>query len=173
VSILVHARGPGIGEKRRPLLAGIPFLGRIVRDQVLFRRLWRYAVTSVVATVVSEATLLCLFGAGLLDATSSAVAANLTGTFPSYAMSRYWIWPEADRRRPVRQVVGYWVISIVNLVASSAATGVAAANAPRGQAAHLFVVATAYLGTYAFLWVAKFVIYQKALFRSSENSNLE
>jgi hypothetical protein len=91
------------------------------------------------------------------------------GTLPSYAMSRYWIWSEADRHRPVRQVISYWTISIVSLVASSAATGAAAANGPNGRAAHLVAVAVAYIGTYGFLWIAKFVVYQKAIFRSSRN----
>lgn len=140
-------------------------LARIIRDRLFLKRLWRYAVTSAVATAVSEATLLLLYGTGALGATTSAVVANLAGTFPSYFMSRYWIWPEADRRRPGRQVVAYWVISIVSLVVSSAVTGVAAANAPGGHEAHLVIVGVAYVGTYALLWVAKFVIYQRLLFR--------
>jgi putative flippase GtrA len=173
MSVLIQTRGRGTEEKPTPFPATTAFLSRLVRDQVLFRRLWRYAVTSVVATVVSEATLLGLYGAGVLGAATSAVVANLAGTVPSYLMSRFWIWSEADRRRPVRQAVAYWVISVVSLLASSAATAAAAANAPKGQAAHLVVVATAYVGTYAFSWVAKFVVYQKVLFRSSGKPDLD
>ncbi len=109
----------------------------------------------------------------VLDATASAVVTNLAGTFPSYAMSRYWIWSEAGRQRPARQVVSYWVISVISLLASSVATGAADANAPKGHAAHHLVVGTAYVGTYALLWVAEFVVYQKAVFRSSRNANLK
>lgn len=169
MSLLTAERGGGIDQRAAPFLGRVPVAGWLFRDRVLSKHLWRYFVTSVVATVVSEATLLSFYGAGALDATMSAVVANLAGTLPSYVMSRYWIWSEADRRRPLRQVVFYWTISIVSLLASSAATGAAAANAPKGHAAHLAVVGAAYAGTYAALWIAKFVIYQKALFRSRED----
>lgn len=171
MSVLVAEQSGSIDPKPAPLLSKVPVLGRLFQNRLLYRRLWRYALTSVVATVVSEVTLLLLYGTGVLDATASAVVANLAGTFPSYLMSRYWIWSEADRRRPVRQVISYWAISLVSLLASSGATGAAAANAPKGHAAHLVVVGTAYIGTYALLWVAKFIVYQKALFRSSGNAN--
>lgn len=128
-------------------------------------RLGRYAVTSVVATVVSEVTLLVVYGAGLLHASPAAVVASLAGTIPSYAMSRYWIWPEADRRRPGRQAAAYWLIAVVSLGVASAATGWAASLAPAGHAAHVAVVGVAYLGTYGALWLAKFALYQTVLFR--------
>ncbi|MHB1584367.1 MAG: GtrA family protein [Acidimicrobiales bacterium] len=146
---------------RRPM----SFLRRLLADPARRRRLGRYVVTSIVATVVSETTLLALYGTGALEAGVAAVAANLAGTLPSYLMSRYWIWPEADRRRVGRQVVLYWVVSVVSLAASSAVTGVAAADAPAGRVAHLLVVAFAYVGTYGVLWLAKFAVYQLVLFR--------
>jgi len=80
-------------------------------------------------------------------------------------MSRYWIWPEADRLRPGRQIIAYWLISIVCLLLASAATGWAAGLAPAGHTAHVVVVGVAYLGIYCVLWLAKFAIYQTVLFR--------
>lgn len=138
---------------------------RQLADPVRRRRIWRYVLTSVVATVVSETTLLAVYGAGVLDAGAAAVAANLAGTLPSYLMSRYWIWPEADRRRAGRQVLLYWVVSVVGLAVSSLATGLAADHAPAGRVVHLLVVAVAYVGTYGVLWLAKFAFYQLVLFR--------
>lgn len=122
-------------------------------------------MTSVVGTVVSESTLLIVYGAGWLGATAAAVVANLAGTVPSYAMSRYWIWPEADRSHAARQMVAYWAVSVVSLVISSAAVGVATAHAPEGKLAHLVVAGGSYVGIYAVMWLAKFVIYQRVLFR--------
>jgi putative flippase GtrA len=130
------------------------------------RRWWRYGVTSVVATVVSETTLLVLYGSGFLTASVAAIVASLAGTVPSYAMSRHWIWPEADRRRPVRQAVAYWCISIASIAVASAATGWAAAHAPSGHVAHLTLVGKAYLVVYGALWVVKFVLYQTLLFKT-------
>lgn len=129
------------------------------------RRYWRYLVTSVVATIVSEATLLVVYGTGALGAGMAAVVANLAGTLPSYLMSRYWIWPDADRRRAGRQIVLYWAVSIASLVVSSTVTEAAADHAPAGRAAHLLVVGLAYVGTYGLLWLGKFALYQLVLFR--------
>jgi len=142
----------------------------MVGDRERVRRLWRYAVTSVVATAVSEATLLLVYGAGLLDASTSAVVASLAGTFPSYAMSRYWIWPDADRRHAGGQATAYWVIAIVSLVVSSVVTGAAAAAAPSGHRVHTVIVGVAYVGTYGLLWVIKFAIYQRFLFRAARRA---
>lgn len=135
-----------------------------------WRRWGRYAVTSIVATVVSEAVLLAFYGAHLLTASAAAVVASMAGTVPSYALSRFWIWPEADRRRPGRQAAGFWAVGLVSLGVSSLFTGLAAANAPPGHAAHLAVVGCAYVGTYGVLWMLKFVAYQRALFRPAADS---
>ncbi len=129
------------------------------------RRLWRYTMTSVVATVVSETTLLIVYGAGWLGAAAAAVTANLAGTIPSYAMSRYWIWPEADRRNAGRQAAAFWAVSLISLATSTAVVAVAEAHAPGGHWAHLAVVGCAYIGTYAVLWLVKFAFYQRVLFR--------
>lgn len=122
-------------------------------------------LTSVVATAVSEVTLLVLYGTGALGAGVAAVVANLAGTVPSYPMSRYWIWPEADRHRAGRQVVLYFAVSLVSLAVSSSVTGLAGTYAPGGRATHLLVVAVAYIGTYGLLWLGKFALYQLVLFR--------
>lgn len=129
------------------------------------RRLGRYALTSVVATGASEATLLGVYGAHLLAASAAAVVASLAGIVPSYAMSRYWVWSEADRRRPGRQAAAFWVVALASLGLSSLLTGVAAGLAPPGHLVHVVVVGAAYVGTYGALWVAKFVVYQRFLFR--------
>jgi putative flippase GtrA len=118
-----------------------------------------------VATVVSEVTLLTIYGTRTLGAVAAAVIANLAGAIPSYPMSRYWIWPEADRQHTARQAAGYWLVSLASLVASSAATGVAADHAPAGGAARLLVVGAAYIATLVVLWVAKLAVYQLVLFR--------
>lgn len=137
------------------------------------RRLGRYAVTSVVATVISETTLLLLYGAGVLGGGSSAVVASLAGTVPSYLMSRYWIWPEADRRHVARQATAYWITALVSLVLSGLGTAAAARLAPPGHTAHMVVVGVCYVGIYGSLWLAKFVLYQGVLFRPAREPDTE
>ncbi len=126
----------------------------------------RYALTSGLTTGISEATLLALYATGFLGATGAAVMANLAGTVPSYLLSRYWIWPEADRSGAARQMGLYWATSAISLVVSTAGTSMAGAHAPAGHIAHVIVVGSAYIGTVAVLWVAKFIVYQRFIFRS-------
>jgi len=63
-------------------------------------------------------------------------------------------------------MAAFWAVSVASLVISSAVVGFAAAHAPGGRTAHVVVVGCAYVGTYATLWLAKFVVYQRVLFRS-------
>ena len=137
----------------------------VARLRSSWGRWGRYAVTSLVATGVSEAVLLAVYGGHLLGASAASVVASLAGMIPSYAMSRFWIWPEADRRHPGRQAAGFWVVGIASLVASSLMTGIAADLAPSGHAIHVAVVGVAYVGTYGALWILKFGVYQRFLFR--------
>ena len=137
----------------------------VARLRATWRRWGRYAVTSVVATVVSEAVLLALYGSHLLSAAGASVVASIAGMIPSYAMSRFWIWPEADRRRPGRQAAGFWVVGVVSLGISSLTAAIAAALAPSGHLVHVAVVGVVYIGTYGALWILKFVVYQRFLFR--------
>ncbi|MGC1184580.1 MAG: GtrA family protein [Candidatus Dormiibacterota bacterium] len=129
-------------------------------------KLLRYAVTSGVATGVSEVTLLALYASGFLGASGSAIVANLAGSVPSYLLSRYWIWPDAERSGAARQMGLYWVTSAVSLVLSTAATSLAAAHSPAGHGVHVIVVGAAYIAAYAVLWVAKFLVYQRLIFRT-------
>jgi putative flippase GtrA len=130
-------------------------------------KILRYAITSGVTTGISEVTLLVLYGSGFLGATGSSVIANLAGTVPSYLLSRYWIWPEADRKGAARQMGLYWATSLVGLVVTTAGASFAGAHAPAGHTSHVIVVGSAYIATVAALWVAKFFVYQRIVFNSS------
>ena len=78
-------------------------------------KLVRYGATSAIALGISEVALLVAAAAGI-SATLSAVIGNLAGTVPSYLMSRYWIWAEAPRERIGRQVIQYWMTSLVSMI---------------------------------------------------------
>lgn len=128
------------------------------------RRLFRYAATSVIALGISEAVLLLISDTTSLGAASAALVANVAGTGPSYLLSRYWIWPEADRRRVGRQLVLYWVISLVSMGLSSITLGVVADHVPHTRLVHLALLGAAYLGISVVLWVAKYASYRAFIF---------
>jgi putative flippase GtrA len=138
--------------------------GSVPGRRARMARLLRYAATSLVAFGVSEATLLILYGTGVLDATVAALAATLVGTVPSYFMSRYWIWRDAARTRVGRQVVLYWSTSIACIAGTSLATGAIANLVPAGHRFHLAIVGIGFLAVSITFWLAKFVIYQRLIF---------
>jgi putative flippase GtrA len=113
---------------------------------------------------VSETTLLILYGNDVVNATVAAVIANLAGTVPSYFMSRYWIWRDSPRTRVGRQVVLYWITSLVCMGLTSLATGAIASLAPAGHRFHLAVVAVGFPAVTLVFWLAKFVLYQRVIF---------
>jgi len=158
-----RAAGPeGVFERESSRLAR----ARRIVERPRVNKVLRYAVTSGVATGVSEITLLALYASGFLGASGASIVANLAGTVPSYLLSRYWIWPEAERSGAARQMGLYWVTSAVSLVASTAATSLAAAHSPAGHGTHVIIVGAAYIAAYAVLWVAKFLVYQRVIFRT-------
>lgn len=146
--------------------APAPRVRRTLRAHAL--KLVRYSATSAVALAVSEATLLLLVAFSVFDATADAFIGNLAGTIPSYVMSRYWIWRDAPRRRVGRQVFQYWSLSFVSMGVTSVATGAIARIAPGDHAMHLLVVGGGFFVVSFALWVAKYVVYERLIFRSPQ-----
>jgi len=126
-------------------------------------RLFRYGATSAVALGISEIALLIATASGV-DATLSAVIGNLAGIVPSYLMSRYWIWAEAERHRVGHQVVQYWMTSLVSMTFTSLGTGAIASTAPSTGTIHLVVVGGGFLAINFVSWIGKYLIYQRFIF---------
>jgi len=166
----VDSTEPPLGSPRRGRVDS--FLSRSIGARMSLRRtkiarLARYATTSGVAFGVSEATLLILYGRGVVNATVAAVFANLAGTLPSYLMSRYWIWCDAPRTRAARQVALYWATSISCIALTSLSTGVIASLAPPGHPSHFAAVAVGFPVVMITFWFAKFVLYQRVIFHTT------
>jgi len=129
------------------------------------RRIFRYSATSLLALGVSEIFLVGLDAETSMGATLAALLANLAGTVPSYLLARYWIWSEADRRRAGRQIVLYWITSLVSMGISSVVTGAIADQDHAHHLLKLIVLGMVYLVVSLVLWVAKYVAYQTVIFR--------
>ena len=71
----------------------------------------------------------------------------------------------ADRRRAGRQIVAYWLVSLVSMTISSVATGVVSGTAPRDRVLHLAILGSGYLVISFVLWIAKYLVYESAIFR--------
>ncbi len=154
-----------------PIEEGTTSIGTfLVRSRAQVARLIRYAATSIMAFVLSEATLLILYGSHAVGATTAALIANIVATVPSYLMSRYWIWKDAKRTQVGRQVVLYWATSAASIVLTSLATGAIAHHIPTGHSFHLAIVGVAFFFVNVVFWLVKFVIYHKFIFPTDHSA---
>lgn len=159
-----------VGEAADQAVAPGGVLGMLAALGPRSRRIAKYFGTSVLSTVVSELTLIGILGLQATAAVPAAVIATLTGGLLSYLLSRYWIWPEADRKGAGGQVIRYAGITVVGLLVSTFATGEVAAHVVGPHALRVAEIALAYFATYVALWVAKYALYQLLVFRTPRTS---
>jgi putative flippase GtrA len=129
-------------------------------DRPLVRKLWRYSLTSIVGTIVGQGSLIAL-SAGL---GWPGVPANLTavtlGAIPNYLINRYWTWQKTGPNRLATEVLPFWIMTILGLVLST--LFVAYADDRWGTTTAIVIASTS---GFALLWVAKFIVLDRLLFR--------
>ena len=129
----------------------------------LVTRVVRYALGSVVASLVSLVTFVLVYGVlGALSPRQSSVAASLTGMVPAYFLNRNWAWGRRGRSHLVKEVLPYLAASVLGLVAAMWSVDVASSHVKTltgGKSLQVTLVAMAYVGTYAALWVLKFLFF--------------
>ncbi|GAA3080154.1 putative flippase GtrA [Kribbella aluminosa] len=122
--------------------------------------LWaKYSASSVVATVVSQvAFALCYwFGTPALVAT---LVAWLAGAIPNYVLNRRYTWGRSGQKLP------YTMIVIGSAVSAALVTSLTD-HLVRGIESHAWktlLVTGSYFGTYAVLFIVKFVLFDRLVF---------
>lgn len=136
-----------------------------------FRKLWRYVATSAIATLVSLVALYLFYRVVKVGSAGEAnVIATAIATVPSYYLNRTWAWGKTGRSDLWREVIPFWVIAFVGLVLSTLAVDVASHEAHRLSQAHevqTILVEAANLATYGILWVGKFLLFNRVLFKAA------
>ena len=128
-------------------------------------KLIKYASVSLISTVVSQITLILVFGVyHLMSEVPANILANVLATVPSYALNRRWVWGKSGQSHFWKEVAPFWILSFIGLAFSSVAVWVAGDFArshhlTHGQTALLVNVAN--LLSFGILWIVKFVIYNK------------
>ena len=126
----------------------------------------RYASTSLICVVISEAVLTFL---GLIGwrAIGAVLVATAVATVPSYELNRRWAWGESGKRDMWKQVVPFWVLSFAGLAFSLVVVSLAQSVADHHHLSRVVrtgLLDLAYIGGYGLLWVGKFLILNKILF---------
>jgi len=133
-----------------------------------FAKLWRYATVSVISTVLTLGGLYLFFRVLKVgSAVESNVLAASIATVPSYYLNRSWAWGKTGKSHVMREVLPFWVIAGVSLVLSTVAVGIADREARLHLHSHFLetvAVEGANFGTYAIIWIGKFLLFNNVLF---------
>ena len=133
----------------------------------------RYTLVSVISVVVAQISLIIAYGGLHWTARASAVFATCIGTIPSYYLNRNWVWGRSGRSHLWKELVPFWVLAFIGLAFSTFTSDTAERYVTDHDMSRLLktaIVAAAYFGAFAVLWVGKFVIFNKILFVSREEA---
>lgn len=134
-----------------------------------FRRLWRYSMVSVITTVLTLALLGLFYG--ILKIATAAwcnLFATAITTVPSYYLNRAWAWGKTGKSHLTKEIIPFWVIAGGSALLSTFVVHVADAAARHVTHSHAvltLVVEAANFTTYGVLWISKFIIFNKVLFK--------
>lgn len=129
--------------------------------------LWgRYTAASVIAGMLSQLVFVVTYGFGALPVVASVVA-FVAGAVPNYLMNRRWAWRRDDKPDRVRETLPYAVIIIVTALTAIGVTTLADAWVVANVDSHagqVILVGAAFLGTYGFMFVLKFLLFDRLIF---------
>jgi len=136
------------------------------RRRTTVTRVLRCLSVSVGTTIFSAVILIGLaIGAGVPAGTAN-FAAVACGIPPSYLGNRRWVWQRRGRGNLRREILPFWVLSLLGLVASSFFVGrvgsmIGSWSAPVRAA----TLPAASVGVLGVLWVAQFALLDRVIFR--------
>ena len=154
---------------------------RLIRRSLLWiaspegKKAFRYSVTSAVSLLVSQVSFVLLFGTHTMGPKYSSITATMVGAIPSYVMNRYWAFQKRGSNRLFQEVIPYLAMAVTGLIFSTWAVDFADSHTSFVGTSHLsrlIWVDGAYLGSFAILWVGKFVILNRILFAKTHHESV-
>jgi putative flippase GtrA len=142
-----------------------------VRDRVLRtptgQKLLRYTMVSVISVLISQTLLGVALGVFNWSAARANVFAVGVSSVPAYYLNRAWAWGKRGRSHLMKEVVPFWAMNFLGLVLSTFFADFAEDRA-RGYSERVenLIIMGASLGAFGLLWVGKFVILNKLMFRT-------
>jgi putative flippase GtrA len=128
-------------------------------------KLTKYALGSVVAFVVGNIAFAFCYWLDM-GTTICSVLAFIAAAIPNWILNRRWAWQQTGRP-PVKQVVSYFAVSVIVLVASSWATGWTNGQVqavPQHYGLRVIIVTSAYVAVTVIFFFLKFLIYEFYVF---------
>jgi putative flippase GtrA len=135
-------------------------LGAVGLRSPMFLKLARYSSASVVAVSVYAVLLFVGHNAiGWSEMTSHLIAVCLS-SIPNYLINRYWTWEQEGKNRLWGEVVPFWVMAILGFILS-----VIFVAYVEDRSDSSWAVLGANLSAFGVLWVAKFLVLDKLMWR--------
>lgn len=126
------------------------------------RKLIRYSMVSVISAVTSLVILTIVFGVlRLWSEVYSTLFSNVLAGIPSYVLNRRWVWKKSGRSHIWREIIPFWVMSIVGIVFALIVAGWAHDFADAHHLHHLartLLIVGANIAAFGILWLLKLFI---------------
>jgi putative flippase GtrA len=84
------------------------------------------------------------------------------GTVPAYLLSRYWVWEKRGKNHFLREVVPFWVLTLIGFLLSTAAVWFVDTNFDPSP----LVINLTSLAAFGVVWAVKFVVLDRVLFKT-------
>lgn len=125
-------------------------------------KLLRFGAVSAFNVVVGQ---LMLYGAqvalGWRPVVANVVSVSV-GAVPAYLLSRYWVWEKRGKNDFLGEIVPFWTLALVGFAMSTTAVWYVDAQ----WAAPPLVINLTNLTAFGVVWLAKFFILDRVLFRA-------
>jgi putative flippase GtrA len=133
----------------------------------LWGRVGRFAVASVVATVVTELSFLALYGQDLAGAEVAGVIAFVAGAVPKFVLSRWWVWRRPGTPSLLGEVVPYGLVAAGTGLAAGLVTGLAERvieQQVESRPWQVGLVGAAFLATMVLMFAVRYVLFDRLVF---------
>ena len=134
-----------------------------------FKRFVRFAVGSLFATGVSAVTLALMYDVLHTGPVVASITAFASGAIVNFVANRFWAWSRHERVGLGRDMASYAVLAVSTALLAAGVTKTTEWYAKRSTvtADHLgLIVEVSYFATYAAMFVVKFVVLDRVVFRS-------
>ena len=131
-------------------------------------RLLRFAGVSVIGVVITQVLLLVLKGGLDWSGVQANIVATTVSSVPVFLLNRRWVWKKVGDHSWSREIVPFWAYTLAGLVVSTAL--VAVADDVWGTT---IAVNLANLAGWGLLWIGKFLLLDRVLFKDHEDDERE
>jgi putative flippase GtrA len=122
----------------------------------------RYSLVSVISAFTALIILIVVYGVlRLWSEVYSTLFANILAGIPNYLLNRQWVWGKSGRSHIWREIVPFWVMSIVGIVFALLVVALAQRYAQAHHLHHLtrtVLVIGANIGAFGILWLLRYFI---------------